>query len=263
MDDSTIAAIATPVGRGGIGIVRISGPQSIPIAARVFTKDPADKNRTDTVFSNARAPLQSHHLYHGYVTDPQSELIIDEVLMTVMRGPRSYTCEDVVEFQSHAGPLILQQILTVVLEAGARLADPGEFTRRAFLNGRIDLTQAEAVMDMISARSAKALQVASNQMVGVLRREVMAIRQHLQHLQTEIEADIEFGETDGICFDAAQGITTLEVQVAQRLERLLSERCGGVCLAQRRAANKRDAAVAPLLGEPQVNWPRGAQRLIR
>ena len=102
--------------------MRISGPQSVPIAARVFTKNPAGKDRTDAVFSNAQAPPQSHHLYHGYVTDPQSELIIDEVLMTVMRGPRSYTCEDVVEFQSHAGPLILQQILTVVLEAGAKIS---------------------------------------------------------------------------------------------------------------------------------------------
>ena len=142
MRDDTIAAIATPVGTGGIGIVRMSGPRSTAIAARIFQP------------RHASFPLASHRLYYGDIVDPATGQTIDEALVSFMARPRSYTREDVVEINCHGGYQVLQGILALVISAGARLAEPGEFTRRAFLNGRIDLAQAEAVIDLIEAKSA-------------------------------------------------------------------------------------------------------------
>ncbi|MBW2017054.1 MAG: tRNA uridine-5-carboxymethylaminomethyl(34) synthesis GTPase MnmE, partial [Deltaproteobacteria bacterium] len=152
--DDTIAAVATPIGQAGIGIIRLSGPRALEIAKRIFI--PRKKTQH----------LKSHRLYLGSLVDPRSGAMIDEVLLSYMKAPRSYTREDVVEINSHSGFLLLSRILEIVLQEGARPADPGEFTFRAFMNGRIDLTQAEAVVDLIHSQSQRGLQLASQQIAG-------------------------------------------------------------------------------------------------
>ena len=149
MTEDTIAAIATPPGKGGIGIVKISGLRSLNIVSKIFgtnKKGPGDCSL-----------LESHRIVHGYIFDAEKHFVIDEVLLVPMLAPRSYTSEDVVEIQAHSGNIVMANILERVIRAGARLAEPGEFTKRAFLNGRIDLTQAEAVADIINAKSLIAL----------------------------------------------------------------------------------------------------------
>jgi tRNA modification GTPase len=191
-EGDTIVAIATPVGSSGIGIVRISGEKSVAIAQLLFRKSrsaPAPSMGGDDLKN-----LPSHHLNHGYIFDPENRDIIDEVLLAVMRTPHSYTREDVVEIQSHSGAVILGRILKLVIAKGARLAMPGEFTRRAFLNGRIDLTQAEAVGDMIAAKSDDALKLAVTHMTGQMKAALDEIVGKLTELQAELEAGLEFGE---------------------------------------------------------------------
>jgi len=149
MENDTIAAISTPAGRGGIGIIKISGKNAISIATSIFKRSSEKVRNTSTDVPTQHKysvliaeEIKSHRLYYGYIIDPKNEKPIDEVLMSVMKAPHSYTKEDIVEINVHSGRVILRTILDLVLSNGARLADPGEFTKRAFLNGRIDLTQA-------------------------------------------------------------------------------------------------------------------------
>jgi tRNA modification GTPase len=180
--NDTIAAIATPYGSGGIGVIRISGPDAMAIAAQFFSR-----TRTGPAFTGN---LETHRVYHGYFMDTGE--IIDEVLLIPMRGPRSYTAEDVVEIQAHSGTVVLKQILERLLSGGARLAEPGEFTRRAFLNQRIDLTQAEAVADIINARSTAALRFATAQNSGALKQQIQEMRDQLIRILSEVEVSIDF-----------------------------------------------------------------------
>jgi tRNA modification GTPase len=180
----TIAAIATPPGIGGIGIIRISGPKSEDIARLLFRS------------SQPAVDLKSHHLCHGHVISVTSDKILDEVLITLMKKPRSYTGEDVLEIHCHGSPLILQAILTEVSHAGARLAEPGEFTKRAFLNNRIDLCQAEAVADIITARTKRGLEIALSQRKGDLSRKIEDLRQSLIDILAVLETAIDFTEAE-------------------------------------------------------------------
>src|SRR5262245_19665760 len=164
-NDDTIAAIATPLGTGGIGIIRLSGAQTVAIADPLFR----------TKGGQALAQAESHRLVHGWLE--RGGETVDEVMAVVMRAPRSYTREDVVEVHCHGGVLATRTVLDMVCQGGARLAQPGEFTWRAFLNGRLDLTQAEAVGDVIEARSALGLQVSANQLRGKLYGEIAALRE--------------------------------------------------------------------------------------
>lgn len=157
----TIAAIATAMGNSGIGIVRISGENAVEIAEKVF-RAPGKKKLSEAA---------SHTIHYGYVYD--GDETIDEVLLMLMRGPRSYTAEDTVEIDCHGGMLVTRRILETVLKAGARLAEPGEFTKRAFLNGRIDLSQAEAVIDVINAKNEYALQSSVSQLRGSVSKRSM------------------------------------------------------------------------------------------
>lgn len=179
----TIAAISTPPGNGGIGIVRVSGAQAVAIGETLFVP----------VCSGG---LISHRFYFGTIRDPLTGGIIDEAMTVCMRAPRSYTCEDVVEFHCHGGVLVLERVLALALFCGARLADPGEFTRRAFLNGRIDLVQAEAVMDIINSRTDAALQLAQRQREGMLSIKIAAASDHLLRALALVEAYIDFPEDD-------------------------------------------------------------------
>jgi len=182
----TIAAIATPPGEGGIGVVRLSGPEAGAIASRLFLSSADISN------------FESHRLYYGSIVEPTSEKTIDSCLMVVMRGPRSFTGEEVVEFQCHGGQLVLQRVVEATLRQGARLAEAGEFTRRAFLNGRIDLAQAEAIAEVIKAKTDLALSVANSQLRGRISREVDAIKGRLVTLLSRVEAELDFPEEEDI-----------------------------------------------------------------
>ena len=184
-DDQTIAAISTPLGEGGIGVIRLSGKEAIPIADRIFKSK-----------KNLRARYQkSFTAQVGHVVSRElsgQEKIIDEVLLLVMRAPKSFTCEDVVEISAHGGNATLRAILELVIKAGARLAAKGEFTKRAFLNGRIDLLQAEAVLDLVKAKTELGRQWATAQLEGVLSKKMRSVKQELLDILTHLEASIDF-----------------------------------------------------------------------
>jgi tRNA modification GTPase len=183
-DKDTIAAVATPVGQAGIGIVRLSGPHAGKIAEKIFRPKRPTKR------------LRTHQLYLGYLIDPSSEQMIDEVLLSIMKAPHSYTREDVVEINSHSGYLLLSTILQIVLNEGARVAKPGEFTFRAFINGRIDLTQAEAIVDLINSKSEKGLQLASEQIRGEFRAGIEGLRKKVVEILARTEVAIDFPEEE-------------------------------------------------------------------
>src|SRR5881397_4031882 len=182
----TICAIATPPGEGGIGIIRLSGEKALDIASTVFA---GSGGRTVRDY-------KTHTLHHGELRAPDTGIRIDEVLVAVMKAPRSYTREDVVEFHCHGGPLVLRMGLEVLIRSGARMAEPGEFTKRAFLNGRLDLSQAEAVLDTIRATSSAGLNIAQRQLRGDLAREVEQARTSLLTVLAHVEAGIDFVDED-------------------------------------------------------------------
>jgi len=179
----TIAAISTPFGESGIGIVRLSGPLAEVIAQRLF------KPKRD------HTHLTSHSFHYGEIVDPQGHPI-DEVLLVLMKAPKTYTREDIVEIHCHGGYFILQKVLELVLREGVRMAHPGEFTKRAFLNGRIDLTQAEAVIDLIRAKTMASLEIANQQLRGLLYREMVSLKEGLIQYLALIEAQIDFPEEE-------------------------------------------------------------------
>lgn len=178
--EDTIAAIATAMAPSGIGIVRISGPEAVAVADRLYRGKKKEKKLAD---------MKSHTIHYGWIVE--QEQVLDEVLVMLMRGPHSYTGEDTVEIDCHGGVLAVKRVLEAVLHAGARIADPGEFTKRAFLNGRIDLSQAEAVMDVISAKSEYALQSSVSQLQGSVRRAVKEIREKLLYEIAFIESALD------------------------------------------------------------------------
>ncbi len=182
MLEDTIAAIATPAGVGGIGIVRISGPKSENILFRLFQS------------SHRISRYQPRRLYHGDLIAPTTGQVLDEVLVSLMKAPHSFTGEDTLEIFCHGGILILEAVLSAVLEAGARLAEPGEFTRRAFLHDRIDLTQAEAIGDVISALTSRGLETAVAHLKGKLKQKIDVLREMLIDILALLETEIDFSE---------------------------------------------------------------------
>jgi tRNA modification GTPase len=224
MEVSTIAAIATPPGHGGIGIIKISGPESISIGLSVFRPIVASKG--SGVSSGAHQSVsflpQSRHLYYGNIIDDTTGRIIDEALFVVMRAPFSYTGDDIVEIQTHAGPVVLNAIIRSLLNKGVHLAEPGEFTRRAFLNGRIDLTQAEAVIDIINARSEKAIDMAMAQISGELSRIIGSLRSSLLDVLTYIEAAIDFPDEVGDEINVESLKDRIENELIARIKTLIA-----------------------------------------
>jgi tRNA modification GTPase len=254
-DSSTIAAIATPMGSGGIGIIKISGKESLSIAASLFCgSDSLADNSQDTA-SNSIYFFKPRRLHHGHIVDSESGRVLDEVLLAVMPAPHSYTREDVVEIQSHAGAVVLSSILGLVLKKGARLAAPGEFTKRAYLNGRIDLTQAEAVIDIINARTAKALEIATAQIKGDLRSSIESIRDPLLQLLAEVEGAIDFPDDVGEIIDADSAIEGIENKVINKLEDLVNR--------YKNAHVLRDGLKLIVVGKPNVGKSSLMNRLIK
>ncbi len=213
--DDTIAAIATPLGEGGIGIVKVSGPGAVEILHTLFT------SATPSATSLRFPPRQ---LRWGHIRDPRDGSIVDEVLVVVMPAPHSYTRQDVVEIQSHGGILPVRRILELVLSCGARLAEPGEMTLRAFLNGRIDLAQAEAVRDIVQARTEAALRVAVAQLGGHLSARVRPARAHLLSVLAYLEASIDFVEDE----IPPQDVLSPLCSVAEDLSQLLAAADRGI-----------------------------------
>jgi len=185
MQNDTIAAIGTPSGYGGIGVIRVSGSEAFLLVLPLLQRP---DRRTDLP--------PSHLLTYGHIVDPTSLEVLDEVLVAFMHAPHTYTREDVVEIQGHGGPLVLQRILSLVLSQGARMANPGEFTLRAFLNGRLDLAQAEAVMDLISAQTEAGQRLAMQQLRGRISEQIQDARHAVLGIIARIEASIDFPEED-------------------------------------------------------------------
>jgi len=208
--EDTIAAVATPIGQAGIGIVRMSGPRALDIARKVF--QPQKPVRF----------FQSHRLYLGHLVDPQTGSQVDEILFSFMKAPHSYTREDVVEMNSHSGYLLLSRILELLLKEGARLAKPGEFTFRAFMNGRIDLTQAEAIVDIINAQSERGLQLASQQISGDFRSEIQRLEQEVLEILAHVEVAIDFpDEEPGVLPRQATG-DRIEEHLIKPIEKIIA-----------------------------------------
>ena len=207
----TICAISTPPGQGGIGMVRLSGPGAIAAAQVIFQGSPPIDLRI----------VPSHTIHHGHILDPGSHEILDEVLVSVMRSPKTYTREDIVEINAHGNSLVLQRILVAILRQGLRLAEPGEFTKRAFLNGRIGLTEAEAVMELIEAKTEAGCRAAVNRLQGALGQTIHALRDQLCHLLATVEATIDFPEEE--LGNLPRGETSQQTKgVLQPIRKLLS-----------------------------------------
>ncbi|MFH1090063.1 MAG: tRNA uridine-5-carboxymethylaminomethyl(34) synthesis GTPase MnmE, partial [Pseudomonadota bacterium] len=208
--DETIAAISTPVGAGGIAIIRVSGTSSSKVAERIFRP------------AKSGFPLQSHRFYLGDIVESDQGLTVDQVLCVFMRSPATYTREDVVEFHSHGGPVVAGRILELALKAGARLAQPGEFTRRAFFSGRIDLSQAEAVAEIIAARSSTEAVLAAAGLKGGLRSRVEAMTRELVRVLAVLEAALDFPDEDLDIYHGPELAADLESRVLSDLNRLLA-----------------------------------------
>jgi tRNA modification GTPase len=209
-EGDTIAAISTPLGEGGIGIIRLSGPDAAAIAGGLF-RSPKRKKIADA---------RTNTMLYGNIVDPVSEHVIDEVLISVMRAPQTYTKEDVVEINCHGGMLPLRKVLDLILKSGARLAMPGEFTQRAFMNGRIDLVQAEAVIDVIRSKTDESRRIALEQLSGGLSEEITSIRDGLTGICVHIEAYLDFPE-DEIETDAEGEILEKTNALHKKLDRLV------------------------------------------
>jgi len=229
----TIAAIATPPGEGGIGIVRLSGPQALEVASRVFSASSGADPREFT----------SHTIRHGRVVDPGTGTVIDEAFLLLMRAPRSYTGEHVVELHGHGGGVSLRAILNAVLRHGARPALPGEFTRRAFLNGRLDLAQAEAVLDIIRAKTEAGLRVAVRQLHGGLSARVQGLRGELLSLVAMFEASIDFPE---------EGLEIPEIGALEKRIYRIEEELQTLTRGAREGRLLREGATVVIAGRPNV-----------
>ncbi len=230
--EDTIAAIATPLGIGGIGVVRLSGPAALSMAQRVFVR-PSGAPCTS---------LKSHRVYHGFVVNGAGERG-DEVLLCLMRRPYSYTREDVAEISCHGGVMTTQRVLEAVLAQGARVAEPGEFTKRAFLNGRLDLTQAEAVIDVINARTLASHRAALQQLEGALSRHLHALREQLVQVSVYLEAGIDFPEEDLELVPVAELVDRLAA-IDTQLTRLLGTFTRGRVV--------REGLATAIVGRPNV-----------
>lgn len=240
--EDTIAAVATAYGEGGIGIIRISGEKALSILEEVFE------------FAGETSQIVNRRMTYGRIVDRENEQIIDEVLAVYMKGPKTYTAEDVVEINCHGSMVSLRKTLALVLRKGARLAEPGEFTKRAFLNGRLDLSQAEAVIDIIKAKTDRSFDVAMSQLEGALSLRVTEIRQKLLDLLVDITVNIDYPDEDieELTYDKIEENILI---IGEMIEKLLSTADTGRMI--------REGIRVAIVGKPNVGKSSLMNSLLR
>lgn len=238
----TIAAISTPLGEGAIGIVRLSGTDSFKIAQKIF-------KGKDLI------SVSSHTLNYGHIVDPDKDEVLDEVMVGAMRSPKTFTREDIIEINTHGGIAVTNEILQLVIREGARLAEPGEFTKRAFLNGRVDLTQAEAVMDIIRAKTDKAMNIAVKQLDGSLSDLINNTRQEILNTLAQVEVNIDYPEYD----DVEEATTEIIREKTTEFEALLTN----LLKTARRGKILREGISTAIIGRPNVGKSSLLNNLLR
>ncbi|HER0777606.1 TPA: tRNA uridine-5-carboxymethylaminomethyl(34) synthesis GTPase MnmE [Streptococcus pyogenes] len=238
----TITAISTPLGEGAIGIVRLSGTDALAIAQSVFK----GKNLEQ---------VASHTINYGYIINPKTGTIIDEVMVSVMLAPKTFTRENVVEINTHGGIAVTNEILQLLIRQGARMAEPGEFTKRAFLNGRVDLTQAEAVMDIIRAKTDKAMTIAVKQLDGSLSQLINDTRQEILNTLAQVEVNIDYPEYD----DVEEMTTALLREKTQEFQSLLES----LLRTAKRGKILREGLSTAIIGRPNVGKSSLLNNLLR
>lgn len=239
--EDTIAAIATPAGTGGIGIIRISGEEAKTVLDKIFI--PANPSS-----------IENRKMSYGNIVDPQSKHVVDEVLCVYMKAPKTYTCEDVVEINCHGGMIPLKKTLELVLSNGARMAEPGEFTKRAFLNGRLDLSQAEAVIDVINAKTDKSFDSALSQLNGKLSSHIREIRKKLVDVLVNITVNIDYPDED-IEQITYENLEKNLSEINESLEKLLESSKTGKII--------RDGLGISIIGKPNVGKSSLMNNLLR
>ena len=227
----TIAAISTPPGEGAISIVRLSGDDALPIVMKMFKGKDLTK-------------VPTHTINYGHIIDPKDGETVDEVMVTVMRAPKTYTREDIVEINCHGGIVPTNKILQLLLTNGARMANPGEFTERAFLHGRIDLTQAESVLDIIKAKTDRSAKLALDHLGGSLAKLIRGLREEILDTLSKVEVNIDYPEYDGTEMITTKLLKERTIEVKKKIDKLLETAQGGKIL--------REGLATAIIGRPNV-----------
>ncbi|HCU7768521.1 TPA: tRNA uridine-5-carboxymethylaminomethyl(34) synthesis GTPase MnmE [Staphylococcus aureus] len=243
MDLDTITSISTPMGEGAIGIVRLSGPQAVEIADILYK----GKHLLNDV--------PSHTINYGHIIDPESKEVVEEVMVSVLRAPKTFTREDIIEINCHGGILTINRVLELTMTYGARMAEPGEFTKRAFLNGRIDLSQAEAVMDFIRSKTDRASKVAMNQIEGRLSDLIKKQRQSILEILAQVEVNIDYPEYDDVEDATTEFLLEQSKEIKQEINRLLDTGAQGKIM--------REGLSTVIVGKPNVGKSSMLNNLIQ
>lgn len=243
MDLDTITSISTPMGEGAIGIVRLSGPQAVEIADKLYK----GKHLLNDV--------PSHTINYGHIIDPESKEVVEEVMVSVLRAPKTFTREDIIEINCHGGILTINRVLELTMTYGARMAEPGEFTKRAFLNGRIDLSQAEAVMDFIRSKTDRASKVAMNQIEGRLSDLIKKQRQSILEILAQVEVNIDYPEYDDVEDATTEFLLDQSKEIKQEINRLLDTGAQGKIM--------REGLSTVIVGKPNVGKSSMLNNLIQ
>lgn len=243
MDLDTITSISTPMGEGAIGIVRLSGPQAVEIANKLYK----GKHLLNDV--------PSHTINYGHIIDPESKEVVEEVMVSVLRAPKTFTREDIIEINCHGGILTINRVLELTMTYGARMAEPGEFTKRAFLNGRIDLSQAEAVMDFIRSKTDRASKVAMNQIEGRLSDLIKKQRQSILEILAQVEVNIDYPEYDDVEDATTEFLLEQSKEIKQEINRLLDTGAQGKIM--------REGLSTVIVGKPNVGKSSMLNNLIQ
>ncbi|HEI6601921.1 TPA: tRNA uridine-5-carboxymethylaminomethyl(34) synthesis GTPase MnmE [Staphylococcus aureus] len=243
MDLDTITSISTPMGEGAIGIVRLSGPQAVEIADKLYK----GKHLLNDV--------PSHTINYGHIIDPESKEVVEEVMVSVLRAPKTFTREDIIEINCHGGILTINRVLELTMTYGARMAEPGEFTKRAFLNGRIDLSQAEAVMDFIRSKTDRASKVAMNQIEGRLSDLIKKQRQSILEILAQVEVNIDYPEYDDVEDATTEFLLEQSKEIKQEINRLLDAGAQGKIM--------REGLSTVIVGKPNVGKSSMLNNLIQ